>query len=265
MQVQQPPRPGVTGAMFDTTERWTHLAIGLMLFAQQQSDDCYDAVVESAPIDLRDARLRSAPLAHGSHRRPVPGKRARKRSGRATRPRGGVRRARIDGVIGLLPGAALGLGLAAQRQLFDRVSAVEGHAQGAVGWMTNRGPVAAVSRRLQDFLAHWDARYRAQTDAHEQLAADYLARIGPGALDALLARIDMTALLDRVDVNEAVERVDLEALVDKLPVERVIERVDLRAVVLETVAQVQVTDILRESTGAMASRLTGGRFGKSVE
>lgn len=215
--------------------------IGLAVFAAQQSDDVYDAVIDSDVVDVTGAG---------------PARTRRRRSVR----RHGVRRGRVDGVVGLLPGATLGLGLAAQQQLFDRVSAAEGRGQRSIEWITSHGPLGAMNRRLRDFLQHWDDQYRSQTDTHAELASNYLARIGPGALDALLARIDMTALLDRVDINEAVDRVDLDALVDKLPVERVIDRVDLRAVVLDTVAQVQVTDILRESTGAMATRLTSGIF-----
>lgn len=265
MKAGRAPRPGVSGAWFDTTERWTHLLLGLAVFAAQQSDDVYDAVIDSDVVDVTDTPRKSLPPQ--PHR---PGERSgvvlskRERAAQARRRRAvrehGVRRGRPDGLIGLLPGAALGLGLAAQRRVFDRVSTVEGRAQHSVEWITSHGPLGAVNRRLRSFLKHWDDQYRAQTDTHAELAADYLARIGPGALDALLARIDIVALLDRVDINEAVDRVDLEALVDKLPVERVIDRVDMRAVVLDTVAQVQVTDILRESTGAMATRLTGGRF-----
>lgn len=261
----QPPRPGVSGALFDTTQRWTHLLIGLAVFAAQQSDDIYDAVIDSDVIDVIGTRPETAPPSSGrsGERGHVTlSKRARAakvRRRRAVRQHG-VRRGRMDGLVGLLPGATLGLGLAAQRRVFDHVSAAEGRAQRSVEWLTSHGPLGTLNRRLRDFLQHWDDQYRAQTDTHAELASDYLARIGPGALDALLARIDITALVDRVDINEAVDRVDLEALIDKVPVERVIDRVDLRAVVLDTVAQVQVTDILRESTGAMATRLTGGLF-----
>ena len=273
MKAGQPSRPGVSGALFDTTQRWTHLLLGLAVFLAQQSDDVYDAVIDSDIVDVTESTPGPLPARTGTaghdpgavtskRRRVVLSKRARDavmRRRRAVR-RQGVRRGRVDGLVGLLPGAALGLGLAAQRQIFDRVSAAEGRTQRSVEWITSHGPLAALNDRLRAFLRHLDDQYRAQSDVHAELAADYLARIGPGALDALLARIDINALLDRVDINEAVDRVDLEALIDKVPVERVIDRVDMRAVVLDTVAQVQVTDILRESTGAMATRLTGGRF-----
>lgn len=216
------PRPGVTGAVFDTAERWTGLVIGLAVFVHRHAD--------------------------ATHRTVVPTRRS------ATGPTG------ADGVLALVPGAVMGIGLAAQRTVFDRVADIEGRVQNLTGRLAESEPVAPMVGRVRGFLARWDERYRSEAEIRCELAGEYLARLGPDALDALLARIDVDALLDHVDVNSAVDRVDLEQLIDKVPVERVIDRVDLRSVVLDTVAQVQVTDILRESTGAMANRLSGGRI-----
>ncbi len=215
-------RPGVTGAVFDATERWTGLAIGLAVFGHRHAEHTHRTVV---PV------RRSATGSVGA-----------------------------GGVLALVPGAVMGIGLAAQRTVFDRVADVEGRMQHLTGRLAESPPLAPVMSRVRDFLARWDESYRSEAEARYELAAEYLARLGPDTLDALLARIDVDALLDHVDVNSAVDRVDLEQLIDKVPVERVIDRVDLRSVVLDTVAQVQVTDILRESTGAMANRLSGGRI-----
>jgi hypothetical protein len=82
-------------------------------------------------------------------------------------------------------------------------------------------------------------------------------------VDAVLDRLDLTglvldrvdlevvvrAVLDRIDLTRVVlERVDLDTLVDA-----VLERVDLVALAEEVIDAVDLPEIIRESTGSMAS------------
>ncbi|MDP3972459.1 MAG: hypothetical protein Q8P61_06085 [Candidatus Nanopelagicales bacterium] len=217
----------MSGAFFDTAERWTHLAIGLAVFMHRHSEATYRAVADEE---------------------------------NPTRAGFGNAAAEAPGIAALIPGAVMGLALTTQQSIFDRVAGLEGRMQLLTRRVTGRQPLGPILDRVRAFLAQWDERYRAEAEDHGAVATDYLARLAPDALDALLVRIDVEALLDHVDVNSAVDRVDLDLLIDKVPVDRVIDRIDLRSVVLDTVAQVQVTDILRESTGAMATRLSGGRI-----
>jgi hypothetical protein len=90
-------------------------------------------------------------------------------------------------------------------------------------------------------------------------------------LDALIARVDINAIVDRLDMDRLVDRlpieavlarVDLNAVADRLDVDRVAERLDLEAVVAridlaglaqEVIDEIDLPEIIRESSGAMAS------------
>ena len=50
-------------------------------------------------------------------------------------------------------------------------------------------------------------------------------------LDALLDRVDLDAVLNRVDLDKLVARLDLDAVVDRVDVERIVARLDLDAIV----------------------------------
>jgi hypothetical protein len=90
-------------------------------------------------------------------------------------------------------------------------------------------------------------------------------------LDALIARVDVNAIVDRVDMDRLVDRlpieavlarVDLNAVADRLDVNRVAERLDLDAVVAridlaglaqDVIDEIDLPEIIRDSSGAMAS------------
>jgi uncharacterized RDD family membrane protein YckC len=67
-------------------------------------------------------------------------------------------------------------------------------------------------------------------------------------VNALLDRVDVNRLLERVDVDELLDRVDVDALMDRVDVDRLVARVDVQAVV----DRAGISDIVRESTGALA-------------
>lgn len=90
-------------------------------------------------------------------------------------------------------------------------------------------------------------------------------------LDALIARVDVDAIVARVDLNRVVERlpidavlarIDLNEVADQLDVDRVAARLDLEAVVArldlaslaqEVIDEIDLPEIIRDSSGAMAS------------
>lgn len=68
-------------------------------------------------------------------------------------------------------------------------------------------------------------------------------------LDVAAERIDVAAVLDRVDLTAVVlERVDLDALV-----QAVLDRIDLAKLAAEVIDAIDLPEIIRESTGSMAS------------
>jgi hypothetical protein len=87
-------------------------------------------------------------------------------------------------------------------------------------------------------------------------------------VDAVAARLDIEAVVDRMDLTRLVqERVDLDAIVADVDIDRiaarididaVIDRIDLVGLVQEVIAEVDLPEIIRESTGSMASETVRG-------
>jgi hypothetical protein len=100
-------------------------------------------------------------------------------------------------------------------------------------------------------------------------------------LDAAVAKVDVAAVVDRVDLDRAVDRVDIDAAAARLDIDAVLDRIDLTALVLrrvdllaivqtvldrldlvgiaaEVIDGVDLPEIIRESTGSMASDTVRG-------
>jgi hypothetical protein len=87
-------------------------------------------------------------------------------------------------------------------------------------------------------------------------------------LDAIAMRLDVDAVIDRLDLTEIVKRgvdvdavvatVDLDAAAARLDVDAVIDRVDLVALVEQVIAAIDLPEIIRESTGSVASESLRG-------
>ena len=72
-------------------------------------------------------------------------------------------------------------------------------------------------------------------------------------LDAVVARVDLDAIARRLDLDGLVATVDLDAAAARLDVEAVIDRVDLIGLAQTIVAGIDLPEIIRESTGVVAS------------
>jgi hypothetical protein len=82
-------------------------------------------------------------------------------------------------------------------------------------------------------------------------------------IDAVASRLDVDAVVRRLDLNEIVrQRVDLDGLVAtvdldaaaaRLDISAVIDRVDVVGLATDVIAEIDLPEIIRESTGSMAS------------
>jgi hypothetical protein len=72
-------------------------------------------------------------------------------------------------------------------------------------------------------------------------------------IDAIVAQVDIDAIAKRIDVDAIVERVDIDAIVSRIDVDAIVERLDLVALAEEVVNGIDLPEIIRESTGSMAS------------
>jgi hypothetical protein len=92
-------------------------------------------------------------------------------------------------------------------------------------------------------------------------------------LDRAVRRVDLDAIVDSVDLDRAVRRVDLDAIVDSVDLDRAIRRVDIDAVIAtadinavldrldlvgmaaDIVAALDLPDIIRDSSGSLATSM----------
>jgi hypothetical protein len=81
-------------------------------------------------------------------------------------------------------------------------------------------------------------------------------------LDAIVERIDIVAVVSQVDVDAIAKRIDLDAIVERIDIDAIVSRVDVDAIVRrldlvglaeEVVNGIDLPEIIRESTGSMAS------------
>ena len=128
-----------------------------------------------------------------------------------------------------------------------------------VAEVLRRGHVADLVIRyvdLDEVVASVDLdRAIARVDINGLAASlDLNAVAGALDVDAVAARLDVEAVVDRLDLTGIVlEHVDLEALVNA-----VLGKVDMIALAQEIIEGIGLTEIIRESTGAMASDTVRG-------
>ncbi|MGZ8719751.1 MAG: hypothetical protein ACXWXY_11330, partial [Aeromicrobium sp.] len=90
--------------------------------------------------------------------------------------------------------------------------------------------------------------------------ADLDAAIARADIDAVASRLDLDAVIDRIDLTDLVlRRVDLDVLIVA-----VLARIDLVGLAEEVIDAVDLPEIIRESTGSMASETVRGARMQSI-
>jgi len=69
---------------------------------------------------------------------------------------------------------------------------------------------------------------------------------------AVVERIDVNALLAKVDVDALVERIDVKRILDQVDVNELVGKIDMAAVAREALEGIDIGDIIQESTAGMA-------------
>jgi hypothetical protein len=77
-------------------------------------------------------------------------------------------------------------------------------------------------------------------------------------LDDVVARLDLDAAVGRVDLDAIVKRIDIDAVIARVDVEAVLARLDLAGIAQQVIEAIDLPEILRESTGSVASEAVRG-------
>ncbi len=195
-------RPGRSGALFDELERWSNLGLGLAGLAS--------GYTRSRLVD--DER----PAA------------------------GDPDVVTLADLLAVLPGAAASIAAAAQSAIFDVVAQVEDLLNQASAAASGVEFTGRPMRALHAWLTGLDRQFRDKQAERAEVAAEFLATVGPETTAELLSRVDMNMVLSEVDMDALVERVTLE---------KVLEKVDFNSVVADALTQIDATDL----TGVLAT------------
>jgi hypothetical protein len=85
-------------------------------------------------------------------------------------------------------------------------------------------------------------------------------------LDAVAGRLDINAILDRLDLTTVVnERVDINAVAGTIDVDSIIDRIDLVTLAQDVIAAVDLPEIVRQSSGSLASETVRSVRMQSIE
>jgi hypothetical protein len=181
----------------------------------------------------------------------------------------------LTGVPRLLAAAAFGLAVEAQRRSLDATVTVVARLRSPLGILTRpaaafaRGSVAVARHHLD--LDGWAARGLAEQRRTQEVAARavraLIAALAAAVLDEIdldevvtrvdldriAARIDLDRIVERVDVDAIAARIDLDAIVARVDINAVVARVDLPGLTEQVIDEVDLGEIIRESSSTMAS------------
>jgi len=164
--------------------------------------------------------------------------------------------------LGLLAGAALGFVMEAGRAAAAAADVARRTVVPPAAFIA--GTFLDAPRRAgQDRAAEWNEEWLTERPDAQAIAGAVLTETIQRAVNAVLDQIDLTqVVLDRVDLDrviasvdldKAVERVDLNEVIDHVDIERVIAKLDLAKLSLEVIDQIDLPEIIRASTGTVAS------------
>lgn len=84
-------------------------------------------------------------------------------------------------------------------------------------------------------------------------------------LDRIIDRVDVDRVLARVDLNEVASRIDVDAVAARLDIDAVVDRIDIVAIARFVVDQIDLPEIIRDSSGTMATETVEGLRMQSMD
>lgn len=174
----------------------------------------------------------------------------------------------------VVPDAAIGLIVGATGIVATTVRTVT-HAVRPVAAMIMRPPLVPDSWQPLTWLEALAQEGRGLRARASPVSAGAM----PAVVNAVLDRIDLTdvvlervalgpivdQILAKLDLDAMVARVDIDAIVARLDIDAVIDRIDLATIAREVIDDIDLQEIIRESTGAMTSEAVIGVRMQGIE
>ena len=169
----------------------------------------------------------------------------------------------------LVAGAAAGFLIEGLRAAGAMLTAVE---RTVVAPAAAAAGTAAERPEVHELLQHWQHSWDEQRERSDPAASEALRRGIRRAADALMDQLDTTdlvlehvdiqriaetvdinPLVDRLDMDRLTDRIDIDALVARLDIEALIGRLDVAAIVADVIDQLDIPDLIRETTAQTTS------------
>lgn len=77
-------------------------------------------------------------------------------------------------------------------------------------------------------------------------------------VDEIVARLDVEQIVERVDLNKVAERLDIDAIVARMDLDGILARIDLVTIAQYVIDEIDLPEIIRGSTGTMATETVEG-------
>jgi hypothetical protein len=161
-----------------------------------------------------------------------------------------------------LTGAAVGLAMRASEATVSAATSFADTAVPLLSWFTPR----IVRRRLTEFEARvreLNDQWSRERPASEESATSFVKRLLPEVTGAVLDQLDLTQLvidhldidklINAVDLDRVIERVDIDGIVRRVDLDGIIGRVDMVAIADQLIEDIDVPELIRESTNAVTS------------
>ncbi|MEP7034257.1 MAG: hypothetical protein ABI934_01645 [Actinomycetota bacterium] len=105
-----------------------------------------------------------------------------------------------------------------------------------------------------------------QADLDAIIARLDLNRIAEGIdVDAIVGRADLNAIITRLDLNRIAEGIDVDTIVARVDLDAIVDRLDVLGLAMWVVDNIDLPEIIRESTGSVSSEAIRGVRMQSVE
>ncbi|MFN8034580.1 MAG: hypothetical protein U0V73_01410 [Acidimicrobiia bacterium] len=156
--------------------------------------------------------------------------------------------------VSLVPGALVGVGLVAERRLFDTAAAVESRVTRVTQVLRSGRRVPTAPRgpsRVEQYLEHWRARGEAEQARNRVLVSELVRRLAPELADAIVARIDLNKILAAIPLERLLEGVDLGALMQRIDIGSIIASMDIGTLLAEVLDAMDLPDVVRQSTSTV--------------
>jgi hypothetical protein len=156
--------------------------------------------------------------------------------------------------VGVATGAAIGFTMQMSEAAVRAATSFAETAGPFLSWMTNS---ATVRRGANDVEARVEAlndRWTKERPASEEAASSFAGRLLPELTAAILDKLDLTQIaIDHLDIDRILDTVDLDAVIERVDLNAAIHRVDLAAIATEVIGEIDLPELIRESTGAVTS------------